>query len=87
MQDWIWFFKIKPFMKRIKYLSENRKITSFTFNDDLTGDVVIVIETYCSDSDVIKYSSVSVPIEQLESFIQEYKEVTEKVKFAGLHQC
>lgn len=62
-------------MKRLKFLSEDRKITSFTFEDGFKGDVVIVVE---------HGSSISVPIEHLEKFIQEYKLVKETVKFAGL---
>lgn len=48
-------------MKRLKYLSEDRKITSFTFEDDLNGNVVIVVEGF----DPGFYSSCSVPIEHL----------------------
>lgn len=67
-------------MKRLKYLSEDRKITSFTFEDDLTGNVVIVIES----SNPASYSSVAAPIEHLKMFITQYEQVKEKVKFAGL---
>jgi hypothetical protein len=68
-------------MKRLKYISDEKRITSFTFEDNLTGNVVIVTE---QGSNPITYSSISVPIEQLELFVKEYKLVKENVKFAGL---
>lgn len=71
-------------MKRLKYLSDQRRITSFTYNDDFTGDVVVAVETTCNNTGTIKYNSVSLPIEQLVQFIKEYETVSEKVKFAGL---
>lgn len=67
-------------MKRLKYLSEDRKITSFTFEDDLNGNVVIVVEGF----DPGFYSSCSVPIEHLKQFVTQYEQVKERVKFAGL---
>lgn len=71
-------------MKRLKYLSDERRITSFTFEDNYIGNVVIVVESLHDQSGVIKHSTVSLPIEQLEKFVTEYKSVTETVKFAGL---
>ena len=71
-------------MKRLKYLGNNRRITSFTYDDSATGEVVIVIETSNNELGIVKHNSVSLPIEHLEKFVQEYKSVTEKVKFAGL---
>lgn len=71
-------------MKRLKYLSDQRRITSFTYNDDFTGDVVVAVETTCNNTGTIKYNSVLLPIEQLVQFIKEYETVSKKVKFAGL---
>lgn len=68
-------------MKRLKYISDDKKITTFTFEDDFNGNVVIVTE---HGSNPFSYESLSVPIEHLEKFIQEYKKINEKVKFAGL---
>jgi len=68
-------------MKRLNYLSAEGKIISFTFEDDFTGNVIIVTE---GSTNPFLYESISVPIEQLERFIQDYKQVTETVKFAGL---
>lgn len=61
-------------MKRLTYLSEDRKITSFTFEDGLNGNVVIVVEGSNSGF----YSSCSVPIEHFEKFITQSKQVEEK---------
>lgn len=69
-------------MKRLKYLSDERRISTFTFEDNATGNVVVVVET--SQNGVIKHNTISLPIDHLEKFIQEYKSVTETVKFAGL---
>lgn len=67
-------------MKRLKYLSEDRKITSFTFEDELNGNVVIVVEGSNPDF----YSSCAVPVEHLEQFVTQYEQVKERVRFAGL---
>lgn len=69
-------------MKRLNYLSDERRISSFTFDDNATGNVVIVVES--GHDDVIKRNTISIPLEHLDKFIQSYKNVTDTVKFAGL---